>query len=313
MKSLPHSKAKDVFSHLLAIVTLYVGVVSIITLYFQYINIRFPDALQFYYLGALDTIRQSMAALVVVWPVYILMSWLIHKDLLSSKEKNPSTIRKWLLYLTLFLTAITIIVDLVTLVNYFLNGEITTRFILKVLVILITAGAIFSYYLWDLRHEVTKNSPIPKKVAIISSVVVCMSIALGFVFVGSPAQQRLVRLDEQRVNNLSTIQSEVISYYDQKKVLPPTLESLRNSLTGFVAPTDPVTHQPYEYVVKDGLKFDLCATFGAASVTDASMATPAPYPYYDGRYSYGQNWTHGAGRVCFERTIDPTLFPSKNP
>ncbi|HRH32483.1 MAG TPA: DUF5671 domain-containing protein, partial [bacterium] len=135
MKTLPRSTARDVFSHLLAIATLYVGVISFTTLCFQYINVKFPDLLNLYYSGALDTIRQAMAALIVVWPVFILMSWLIQRDIKADPDKHNVGIRKWLLYLTLFVTSITIIVDLVTLINYFLNGEITTRFILKVLVV----------------------------------------------------------------------------------------------------------------------------------------------------------------------------------
>ncbi len=308
MKSLPRSTAKDVFSHLLAIAMLYVGVISFITMLFEYINVKFPDALNFYYTGSLDTIRQSMASLIIVWPVYILMSWLINKDLNGEPGKSQIGIRKWLLYLTLFVTAVTIIVDLVTLVNFFLNGEITTRFILKVIVVLITSAAVFGYYLWDLRNEGAK-AKLPKQAAIASSVVVIISIALGFVFVGSPAQQRQVRFDEQRVNDLANIQNEIINYYGQKEVLPPTIDSLTNTLTGFTVPTDPDTKAAYEYTVKSKLDFQLCATFVTASTS--SNVTMIDRPVYYGS-PFGENWNHDAGRVCFDRTIDPTMYPDRS-
>lgn len=308
MKSLPRSTAKDVFSHLFAIVTLYVSVVSFIILGFQYIDVTFPDALSLYYIGALDAIRGGMASLIVMWPAFVAISWFMQKDARADAEKREIGIRKWLLYLTLFVTAITIVVDLITLVNYFLNGEITTRFILKVLVVLATAIAVFAYYLWDLRAESIAKSMVPKKTAIAASVVVIATIVLGFVLVGSPTQQRKVRFDDQRVSDLSNIQNEITNYYSLKKgALPSSLADLTNSLSGFTAPTDPTTGASYEYSVKEGLTFELCATFESASVGNAQTDLSMPYRAYGVNY-YG-NWNHGVGRTCFERTIDPDLYP----
>lgn len=310
MKPLPRSTAKDVFSHLLAIVTLYVSVISFITLCFQYVNVKFPDVLNFYYTGILDAIRGSMSSIIVVWPVFILMSWLINKDMKADPQKHEIGIRKWLLYLTLFVTAITIIIDLVTLVNYFLNGEITLRFILKVAVVLVTAATVFWYYLWDLRRDTFAKSVVPKNTALATSAVVVLTIVLGFVFVGSPTQQRQVRFDDQRINDLSMVQSEIVNSYSNKRILPVTLKELNNSITGFIVPTDPVTGQAYEYIVKAPLTFELCTTFTTASIAaDAKSSLPTSARPYDYSSPYGQNWTHGIGRTCFERTIDPANYP----
>ncbi len=308
MNGLPKSTAKDVFSHLLAIAMLYVGVISFITMLLEYINVKFPDALNFYYTGSLDSIRMSMASLIVVWPVYILMSWIINKDLADRPEKSQIGIRKWLLYLTLFVTAVTIIIDLVTLVNYFLNGEITTRFILKVIVVLVTAACVFAYYLWDLRNEGESKSKLPKNCAIASSAIIVIAIALGFYFVGSPAQQRQVRFDGQRINDLATIQNQIVDYYGQKKMLPADLDSLNNTITGVVVPVDPDSSASYEYIIAGDLDFQLCATFTTDEST--SKTTIIAEPMYYGAYGeVSQTWAHTAGRVCFDRTIDPTIYP----
>ncbi|MFA6132343.1 MAG: DUF5671 domain-containing protein [Patescibacteria group bacterium] len=300
------STAKDVFSHLLAIVTLYMGVTSFIALYFQYINVKFPDILNFYYTSALDTIRLSMSVLIIAWPVFILISWMIYKDMKSEPAKTNIAIRKWLLYLTLFIASITIIVDLITLVNYFLNGEITTRFILKVIVVLLVAAAVFAYYLWDLRRDVTNKTVMARNVAIITAVVALATIVLGFVFVGSPAEQRAVRLDAQRVSDLSSIQNEAINYFSLKRELPATLNVLTNSISGFTVPVDPSTKAAYEYNLKSDLEFELCATFDRVSAEGQNTS----YPIYYDSGPYGQNWNHEAGRVCFSRTIDPALYPA---
>ncbi|MEK9157439.1 MAG: DUF5671 domain-containing protein [Patescibacteria group bacterium] len=298
MKSLPRSTAKDVFLHLLSVGTLYVAVISLIALFFQYINVKFPDALDFYYLGSLDVIRQSMASLFIVWPVYILVTSLIYKDLVGAPGKHETGIRKWLLYLTLFVTSITIIVDLVTLVNYFLNGEITTRFLFKVLTVLVAAGSVFAYYLWDLRRDPSEKTKISRNTAWGASVIVLGSILLGFLFVGSPAQQRLIRLDDQRTNDLSMIQNSVTNYYVEKGMLPTNLEDLKGGFTNFTAPTDPITSESYTYTVKSEVTYEVCATFAADSIN-----TPDRSYYY-----YNEDWSHGIGNTCFERTVDPDMI-----
>jgi len=310
MKPLPQSKARDVFSHLLAFGTLFFSVVNAIVLSFQYVDVKFPDSLQFYYVGALDTIRQAMASLIVVWPAFILLSWAINKNAKAHPEKREISIRKWLLYLTLFVTAIAIMADLVTLVNFFLNGEMSARFILKVGVVLVVAAAVFGYYLWDLRSESISKSRVPKYAAAAASFVLLASIILGFVFVGSPARQRAVRFDDQRVNDLSMIQNQITVFYTNKRVLPAAVKDLNDSLSGFAVPADPVTGQGYEYIIKSPLSFDLCATFAAESVgKGTSSPYSAPIAAYRDFGPFGQNWMHKAGRACFERTIDPANFP----
>jgi hypothetical protein len=46
-----------------------------------------------------------------------------------------------------------VIGDVVTLIYYFLGGEMTVRFSLKVLTIGVIAGTVLAYYLTDLRRE----------------------------------------------------------------------------------------------------------------------------------------------------------------
>jgi hypothetical protein len=303
--------ARDFFTHLLGIAMLYTAVVSFIALLWQYINVGFPDPLDFYYTGVLDIIRNSMATLIVVWPVYIIMSWLVRKDMKAFPEKADIWVRKWLMYLTLFVAAVTIVIDLVNLINSFLSGELTLRFALKVLAILVVAVVVFWYYLWDLKEEGALKSTLPKQMAIGVSFVLAVAIIGGFFLVGTPAQQRLVRFDEQRVNDLSLIQGEIVNQWTQKRVLPATLDALTNDISGFRAPVDPSTGASYEYSVKDELTFELCATFETDSesrdATLNSFSRPQPYMYEYG-YPMG-TWDHGAERTCFERTIDPELYP----
>lgn len=148
---------KDFFLHLLAIVTLYASAISFLTLVFQIVNIVFPDPISpegFYGLsGYHNRIRWAIATLIIVFPVYLWTSWFLSKDLRGHKEKRGLWIRKWLVYFTLFAAALIIIGDLVTLINFFLQGELTIRFILKVVAVLFVAGSVFGYYLHDIKQN----------------------------------------------------------------------------------------------------------------------------------------------------------------
>ena len=284
------STPKDVFLHLLNIFTFYLSVISFITLYIQYISALFPDPLNFYFTSMANSVRLSTSILVIAIPVYILTSWLLGKDLAENPKRRELKLRKWLTYFTLFISAVTIIIDLIMFVFSFLSGELTIQFFLKVFVVLLVAGAVFGYYVWDLRRKKIKSKT-PKTLAWVLSFVVLASIVLGFFIIGTPAEQRDRRFDEERVGDLRVLQSQIINYWIQKEALPAELDDLKDSISGFVPPEDPATDLPYEYYVTGDLTFELCATFKTSS--------------YE---SFQQNWEHDAERTCFERTIDPDLY-----
>jgi uncharacterized membrane protein len=148
------TEPKDIFIHLLAIITLYVSAISFTTLIFQYVNIYFPDLLQgdYYRPAAFSKIRWAISSLIIVFPVYLLTSRFLNKSYNDNPSKRNLRIRKWLIYFTLFAAALIIIGDLVALINNLLGGELTVRFLLKVLTILFVAGSIFFYYFSDLRR-----------------------------------------------------------------------------------------------------------------------------------------------------------------
>lgn len=299
------SSARDVFSYLLLITMFIVGVVSFLTLMFQYINIQFPDQLDSWYReGALQAIRGAISALIVSWPVVIFMSIFIGKDLRSDKSKQNIWIRKWLLHLMLFVSSIAIIIDLITLINYFLDGELTTRFALKVLTVLLVAIAVFWYYLWELRRDPKVNTRTTIIAAVASSVIIALAIFASLFVIGSPSAQRDVRLDQKRSADLDSIQSGIIGYWQDKEVLPENLDALEDDIIGYTNPTDPETYEMYEYMITGELSFQLCATFKTEADANFSNIRMMGPMYYDadGKLSV---WSHMAGHHCFDRTIDP--------
>lgn len=297
------SSARDVFSHLLLIAMFVTGVVSFLTLLFQYINLQFPDILDSYWIrnAALDTLRGAISALLISWPVVIFMSWFIGKDLRSDTQKKHIWIRKWLLHLMLFVSSITIIIDLITLINTYLNGELTTRFALKVLSVLIVAVAVFWYYLWELKRDPIKQTRVTVFSAIGSVVVIVIAMVASFFVIGSPAEQRNIRLDQQRISDLQSIQSSLVGYWQDKELLPETLTELEDDLIGYYNPVDPESGDSYGYQVTGDLSFQLCATF----LAESSVGNYNPRVVEATLMTGETSWAHESGYVCFDRTIDP--------
>lgn len=299
-----YATPKHVFLHLLMIVMLYVSVIGVITLYFQYINELFFDAaLGSTHQSIYDAIRWGSSAVIVAYPVLVYTSWLIHNELSKQAELRQMKTRRWLLYFTQFITAITIIIDLMTLIYQFYGGEITSRFICKVLVVLIVAAAVLGYYHWEL-HRTNEASSLPKLIAIVVGVVLMASIASGFFIAGTPAQQRNIRLDEQRINNLMELQNQVVNYVQSKSTLPIDLTDLK-AWSG-TQPVDPETQQPFIYHKTTTTTFQLCATFGAALETDiygSSFYGPTYPEKTIPQLVGGSSWLHPAGDYCFDRTI----------
>jgi hypothetical protein len=300
---------RDLFLHLLAIVTLYWSAISFVTLLWQYINYFIPDVLNYYGGSFNEPMRFAIASLIIVFPVFILVSWFLNRIYKKEYVVRESKIRKWLLYFTLFASAVIVIGDLVSIINTFLGGDITTKFILKALSILLVAGLVFWYYLDDVRREIPTK--LAKSFAWATCIIVLVGVVEAFFIVGSPATARLIQFDQQKVSDLQGVQSQVVNYWQRKQALPSTLNILNDPISGFKIPLDPQNKDKgyvYEYNIKDAanLSFELCATFNKEGADQYGQVKPISVPVMG---FTADNWSHASGRVCFERTIDKQLYP----
>lgn len=289
---------KDVLSHLFGIVLLYISTISFGTLVFQIINILLPD--QINYLSAQNLregVRLPVAILTLAFPAYlIIMSWL-QRDLVRNPEKREIKTRKWLIYITLFVTALVILVDLITLIWRFLGGELPLPFVLKVITVLVLALIVFFYHLWILRNDGPALKDPKMKWFVYAIIVLGLGIIIsGYYFAGAPKTERMRKLDEQRISDLQSVQYQIQYYWQAKQKLPTGLGELKNDIGGFVLPVDPESEGAYEYQLTGEKTFQLCAEFKTSNQEDVSMR-------------YDQLWLHDAERTCFSRTIDPDLYP----
>ncbi len=305
------STARDVFFYLLMIVALYISVTSFLTLIFQYINRLLPETLPF----ASDTgpglIIAATSALVIAWPVFMIMSWLIGRDLKNNPSKQNLGVKRWLSYVTLFISSIVIIITLIVLVNNFLSGELSLRVGLKILGTLVVAASVLGYYIWDLRRTNIK-SLVPKIVVWTSTGLILAGIIGGFFIIGSPMEQRAQRFDSLRVSHIQQIQAEIFNYYGQKDALPQTLDELAEGNPFTFIQNDPTTDLPYEYRVIDDVTFELCAVFESDN-TDLTLEEQRNQFNEFGPFSDPEAYLHTEGRDCFEQTIDPDLIDQTIP
>ncbi|MDO8752081.1 MAG: DUF5671 domain-containing protein, partial [Candidatus Wolfebacteria bacterium] len=317
-----HTTPRDFFLHLLHIIALYGSAIALISILWQVINIAFPDATEgayrFYSING--AVRWGIAVLIVMFPVLIGTGRFLENVYKKEPEKKELKIRKWLIYFTLFATAIIIIIDLVRLIFEFLGGELTPRFILKFLSVLVIAAAIFWYYLQSVRKTPWPYKPfgLPAKKVFVWKVVaiVIAAVIMGFLLIDSPADERAYKNDDRRIQDLQTLQDNIVERWKAgapTSTLPASLNELGIEVTEkeYDPLNDPKTKEMYKYGVLGDMSFELCATFeketrgkGKYPYPERPMPVPVdfekPEPQY---YIENSDWTHDAGEKCFERKI----------
>ena len=145
--------ARDAFMYVVMFATLIVSAYSAGDLSFDLINYAFPDSARSVRQPTLRSIRWSLSALVVAFPVFLYTAVLIRRDIARDPTKRALKARRQLTYVMLFIAACVLIGDLIAVVYTFLGGELTVRFVLKVAVVALIAGTVFGYYRWDLGQD----------------------------------------------------------------------------------------------------------------------------------------------------------------
>jgi hypothetical protein len=122
-----------------------------------------------------------------------------------------------------------------------------------------------------------------QRVAVIGSVaVVAAAVVAGLLIIGSPAEQRLLRFDERRVNDLTQLAGRAeLQWTQERRLATSAAELVDQYLTRL--PTDPATREPYEYRTTGPRAFEVCAVFARPSRPELA----------------GDFWFHEAGRHCF--------------
>lgn len=295
--------AADFFLQLGFIISLYSGIGFLLNILFTVINKAYPAVNGYSYWQ--PSISLPVAALIVMTPVFLALASIISRRESVDPSRRESPVKKGFTYLTMFTAGGVVVGDLITVLYYFLDGQdLTAAFLYKVLVLLIVLGSVFGYFYSDLKGALSSQARMIWRVGTIALVIA--TIVLGFTVIGSPRSQRLIRYDSQRITDLQTIQSQIISYWQSKGALPATLDQTKDSLSYYVLPLDPQTKTAYEYKITGVNGFELCTTFNLIAPAN-QQSTMYSYPT-----AKNDNWKYEKGHYCFSRTIDPQLYPVYN-
>ena len=97
--------------------------------------------------------RLQLAIVMVAFPIFMIV-W---NYLLGEIRRNPETgrgvLRRWLGNLSLFIGSITLAGNAMTLIYFLLEGQLTIRFVLKVVILFLIAGGFVWYLAFTLRSE----------------------------------------------------------------------------------------------------------------------------------------------------------------
>ncbi len=300
----PKTSPWDVFINLLAVIGLYASVWSALALVFAFVEVALPDPLDSP-LDIRDGIRYALAILIIFFPASVWAWREIEIDLAANPEKRRRWLRTCPIYLTLFLGGLLALGDLSCVVYYFLTGDLTLRFLLKVVAIGVVTVSIFAFYLRALRREPGQFTVGTRLFGYAACGATLIVVVIGFAIAGSPTQARVQRLDTQRLDDLAQIQGKVLDYWKRQRVLPASLDKLDDDLSEWSAPKDPVSNQGYDYRATGSTSFELCADFARKEEDARRTAGRRAWKIR----SSPDIWNHEAGHFCFSRTIDPSRYP----
>jgi len=300
----PRKKAsnspREAFFYLTLFTSLYIWTWALGALLFQFTNIAFPlpseSANDFF-----GEIRWATASIVAAFPVFLFMQHIIRREMEKDPGLGISPIRRWLTYLTLFVAVAVLLTDLIFLVLRLLEGDLTSRFLLKVVITGSLSGGVILHYLKELRLGESGKQLIP---SFLSSAqlkglligLIGISVAGAIYISGGPVKARYLAQDQQRVKDLRSIYYDVDRFYQSEGRLPTQLDELDKSPATFIDnKKDLITGKPYDYSVVDGNTIQLSSDFHLPSPTRES--TQGSRSYY--KASDDSFWNHGAGNHSF--------------
>ena len=295
----PYLHAREAFLYLVSFIALYVFAFSLGAVLFGLIDHTFSDALDYYRSSPSTGDATAMAAVIVAFPLYLILMRRLAAAVSADPERRQSLVRRWLTYLTLVVGAGIILGDIIALLASLLTGDPTVNFFLKVGAVLLIVVPIFGYYLWDMRQaedEVSapavRGAPALRGLVIAAMVIVVAAVGYSIYVVGTPGQQRNVRLDQQRIADLRSISHNVDRYLELNGEMPARLIDLQGPQYSVPSIEDPQTGAPYEYRIIEGADYELCAVF----VTESPERQAERRPFSE------SIWDHGPGRTCFGLT-----------
>jgi hypothetical protein len=101
----------------------------------------------------MSIIRLQLSFVIVSFPLFLVLWHYLLREVQRDAEKGRGAIRRWLGYLAIFVGALTLSGDVMTLIFFTFEGQLTTRLLLKTSVLFVIAGGLVGYLALTLRSE----------------------------------------------------------------------------------------------------------------------------------------------------------------
>lgn len=293
-----NQSSKFAFFYMFSLVALAFMAVSTGMVIFQIINKRIIDVLAAYgTCYSSDALKFAISAIIISAPIYYALAWQINKNLFSGDLKGESEIRKWLTYLIIFISSIVALGCFVAIIYNFLDGELTVKFALKAVAALAIAGTIFSFYLYEIRRDVVAGAKdrVLRIYFFATLAAIIIILISGFIFVESPNQTRLKKLDQEILEDFNSIKYAIENFYQTSKRLPEDFNAL---IKADLIKADNIKNRAaknnFEYYILGDNKYKICADFQTSNKGDKENC-------YDEWLD--KEWSHDSGYQCFEKTL----------
>lgn len=290
-----HNNASHFVLQLGSLITLFITLGFFLALLFSLITLQFPAVQDVVWEieNAKGMLRVSFAMVVVFFPAYLVLTRTVNK-LRREEQAAYSGITKWLIYLALLIGGLVLLGDLVAVIISYLEGDITIRFIMKALAVLLVVGSAFLYYLLDARGYWLTREKWSVWYGGAVTALILLGLGVSLMRIDSPATVREQRLDQNQIADLQTIQWYVQDYISANNAVPASLDEL----TVPRLPTAPEGRPAYRYE-PTATGFALCATFSTASDQQYPSAPVDRLAIIRNP----DNWQYEPGETCFERVV----------
>lgn len=273
--------AREAFFYLLSFAMLGVWVVALVWLGDLLIDRAFPSPLDVSPYQR-SGIAWQMASVIVAFPIYLWINYLLGREIAQRPETLDSGVRKWLTYIALVITAGTLVGDAVWFLTTFLTGDLSQRFLAKAFMLFVVVGGVYWYYLVTIRSDRPARN-YNRSFGSLAVVAVLVAIVLGFAGIGSPSHGQGLNYDNQRTQDLFALASSVTQTYASSKRLPKTLKE--------IDPAGAHSRDPqgisYRYLPSAAPYYSLCASFN----TDTRPSARDPWRHNSGQWCYHFNAT----------------------
>lgn len=154
----------DAFQHILLFITLYTSATSLALILHYFVDLWLPPIMinnssyqgMKYFQSML--LRGYLSSLIVSYPIFSFLFLKITKKTIENPHMRSLKSRKFLIYFTLVVTFIIALANIISIIYNLLGGNVTFNFLLHFLITMTISGAIFTYYIYQIKEDRIKNA-----------------------------------------------------------------------------------------------------------------------------------------------------------